>query len=244
MYSRNRMPTDAEYILESLPDHRDGKVGYVVFRVTYGDNARWEQFIERLKEYMGSGLEGESNPQAAEAVKAVFELDIRDNEAELKDASKHDVRAQVLMSIGLQQTRLTCSRIFNAWVESVGGINTVTKYNACIYADEEVVESVLEGEDPRVGFYRTPLRAYVKILDIQYTEETYQYDSEDEPDEAARALLNSDDDGYDPIEGCRSYDVGWVKAAARLLIPRTYAVLCYASGWDRMYVRPPALSEY
>ncbi|GIZ48413.1 hypothetical protein CKM354_001147400 [Cercospora kikuchii] len=227
MYSRNRMPTDAEYILESLPDHRDGKVGYVVFRVTYGDNARWEQFIERLKEYMGSGLEGESNPQAAEAVKAVFELDIRDNEAELKDASKHDVRA-----------------IFNAWVESVGGINTVTKYNACIYADEEVVESVLEGEDPRVGFYRTPLRAYVKILDIQYTEETYQYDSEDEPDEAARALLNSDDDGYDPIEGCRSYDVGWVKAAARLLIPRTYAVLCYASGWDRMYVRPPALSEY
>ncbi|PPJ60895.1 hypothetical protein CBER1_10964 [Cercospora berteroae] len=220
------IPTSAEYILEILPNYRDGKVGYVVFRVTYGDNKRWEQFIQRLTEYMHSGLEDEINREVSEAVKAVFELDIRDNEAELKDASKSDVRA-----------------MFKAWAASVGG-HTVEKYSACIYADEEVVESVLQGEDPRVGFFETPLRAYVKVLDVEYDEETDQYDSEDEPDEKVRALLNSDDDGCDPIEGCRSYDVGWVKATARLLMPRTYAVLSKASGWERVYVRPPALSEY
>ncbi|CAK1367003.1 uncharacterized protein RHO25_011718 [Cercospora beticola] len=218
--------TSAEQILRALAHHLDGKVGYVVFRVTYGDDKKWEQFVERLTGYMHAGLEHETNREVAEALKAVFELDIRDNETELKNASKSEVRA-----------------IFRAWVASTNGMFSITKYGACIYADEEVVESVLQGEDPRAGFFDTPYHAYVKILDYQFEDEPYQYDSEEEPDEQVRASLNAGDDGCDPIEGCRSYDVGWVKAAARMLMPWVYAMLSKGEGWDWVYVRPPAISK-
>lgn len=76
-------------------------------------------------------------------------------------------------------------RHFNQWVESVNGSRVHTRYAHCIYVDQEVIDSVLEGGEP--GSWASEdvhdPRAFVKILDWQF--------EQDEDDE---------DDGEEPVE--------------------------------------------
>lgn len=50
------------------------------------------------------------------------------------------------------------------------------------------------------------------------------------------------DEGFPPIEGCRSEDVGWMKLAVWMIVPRVYNILT-AVGWPDCYERPPKIAE-
>lgn len=63
-------------------------------------------------------------------------------------------------------------------------------------------------------------------------------------DEERRVIdtINAMDEGYDPIEGCTRYDVGWMKYEARALIPRAYTLLM-DFRWADAYARPPEIQN-
>ena len=70
---------------------------------------------------------------------------------------------------------------------SVNGAPTLTKYTNPIYVDEEVMASILEGEDPASTAPRDIQRprAFVKLLDDLYEEEE---------------VVGEDDEGFPPVE--------------------------------------------
>lgn len=51
---------------------------------------------------------------------------------------------------------------------SVRGREDLTRYNYCIYADQEVVDAVLDGEPP--GTFTPEPTSFVKILDMSWEE--------------------------------------------------------------------------
>ncbi|KAF7190939.1 hypothetical protein HII31_08098 [Pseudocercospora fuligena] len=149
-----------------------------------------------------------------------------DNEAESKDASMRNIRQH-----------------FNEWAASVYGLQSLTRYTNCIYADEEVVDAVLS-VDPQASNVQELLKpkAYVKILDYQFQEKPRQWSAEQIDDEQLRRELNAGDEGFPPIgvEACRRNDVGWMKVSAHVLMSRAYKVLL-SDGWYNYYRRPPAV---
>lgn len=60
------------------------------------------------------------------------------------------------------------TRCFQEWVTSVRGREDQTRYNYCIYADQEVVDAVLNGDPP--GTVTLEPTSFVKILDMSWDE--------------------------------------------------------------------------
>lgn len=101
------------------------------------------------------------------------------------------------------------NRKHKEWRTAVGGSPVHPRYANCIYADQEVIDSVLNGEAPDT---KNPLeilypKAFVKILDHLFEEELKQLDSEDEEDDEARERLNKGDEGMSDIEVSASVEV-------------------------------------
>jgi hypothetical protein len=51
------MPYDCDSIREYLSRHPDHKIGFVVFRLTYKDDAQWAKFMDRLNSELKNRLE-------------------------------------------------------------------------------------------------------------------------------------------------------------------------------------------
>lgn len=141
--------------------------------------------------------------------------------------------------------------MFTEWVGSLNGAQTLTKYTNPIYVVEEVLNSILEGEDPDSDSSEDVFRpqAFVKLLDDQYEDE----DVVGEDDEGCRAIevrsltlrqvVTQGPRGTDNFfKGCKRRDVGWLKMPARYLIPRGYALLMN-NGWPNTYIRPPKIVD-
>ena len=112
----------------------------------------------------------------------------------------------------------------------------------CIYADNDVIESLLSGDVPGSSYFKDILepRAFVKLIYGEWKEQATLLGPEDEEDEEVRAMYNAGDEGFEPINGCMREDVGWVNAAARALSLAIYSDL-RSGGWWKAYVRPPEI---
>lgn len=93
------------------------------------------------------------------------------------------------------------------------------KYLHFVVADEEVVQSVLEGETPGTG---QDARAYVKLVNSEWEDRSGWKGGQSFP----------------AIDGCTARDVGWMKVHAQCLFPRAYRLL-QNCGWYDEYCRPP-----
>lgn len=134
-------------------------------------------------------------------------------------------------------------RAFREWCEAVAAGQGMVKYRTCIYADQEVVDAVLNGEYPQpnsVDEIENP-RAYVKLIrrwfDLPSLHEDDGYPLLDVSRYPTRRFFETN---ADAMQGLRVEQVGWMKVAARLLGVRAYSKL-RDDGWHRSYVRPPAI---
>ena len=116
----------------------------------------------------------------------------------------------------------------------MNGHRDLTRYAQCIYADKEVVEAVLHGEDAFTVVIEELLqpRAYVKIINSEFEARP------DAPFRQGDGTTEAEDEGFEPIEGDRREDVGWMKVAACTLVPRAYTMML-DFGWELYYARPP-----
>lgn len=135
---------------------------------------------------------------------------------------------------------------FRSYIASLNGpqiLTVITRYTKCIYADADVVASVLEREDPSSEAPSVVLRpkAFLYIINAKFKDVIKPGDPEEFPDDPeALRRYNEGDEGFPPIEGCRRHDVGWMKVPARELVPYAYEQLL-ENGWHLRYVRPPGM---
>jgi hypothetical protein len=134
--------------------------------------------------------------------------------------------------------------LFNEWGESVYGKPVLARYKRYIYADTETIDSVITGDPPKppgtpvVKRTRPEQIAFVKVVDSADEMEIEQLGPDDIDDPELLRKHNEGDEGYPPIDGSKRHDVGWMKAAACKLIPKTYHILT-AHEWEDAYVRHP-----
>lgn len=91
------------------------------------------------------------------------------------------------------------NRHFIQWVDSLEASRVCTKYEHCIYADEEVINAVLNGKDSLSPVDPRPL-AWVKLLDHDYEESPRNFSEDEVEDDDTRKALNEGDEGYPPVE--------------------------------------------
>ncbi|KAG8625193.1 hypothetical protein KVT40_006944 [Elsinoe batatas] len=189
----------------------DGKWGFVVYRCTYGDNERWQAFMQRLNAY------------ALEALKD-------SNAEDLMDTLDWDVQEDT--SYDEAQTSYIRQE-FRKYVKTAGRL-TEARSNYCVMVDKESLDSVLEADPPPE--YDILDEAYVIIVNRTwrqaYSDGTYAPDSDDE--DAATiddTEKEPEDEGFEETEGCTMQDVGWMNVYISSLPVRTYALLA------RMYCR-------
>ncbi|KAK4505308.1 hypothetical protein PRZ48_003271 [Zasmidium cellare] len=173
---------DCERISRSLNRHHDGKFGFVVWRCSYANDADWARFMERLTKHVHTQIDADP---LGHKIKDHFAWDIMDNKEDLDGATKEQVRKKQ-----------------NEWTNTVGGIPAYGRYTNGIYADQEVIDSVLNGDAPESTSSQDFCHptAFVKVLDDQFEEQPEQLSPEAEPDDAVREKINSGDEGCPPVE--------------------------------------------
>jgi hypothetical protein len=106
------------------------------------------------------------------------------------------------------------------------------RYHYCVQVDDIALKSILECGKNDVGY-----RGQVNLINVYWS---FPNHDEAERKEAEEAKVDLIDEGEPPIEGCRLYDVGWMRYDIRDMLISLYGY----SVRDRVredwyYERPP-----
>ncbi|KAI7153368.1 hypothetical protein KC349_g8403 [Hortaea werneckii] len=247
-YFSNKTP--AKRVEDLLKFYRLPKWGFIVFRCTYGDDARWARFMARL------------NTHKDHILREVYD------KPELTDALDWNVQED--LSLG-GATKGEVRRRFREWVKSKADIpNGLVdfkeqflmcenpRYNYCIHVDSDAMESMTP-QPPDLGGPEGPVSGYVNVVradedwdlpdfgrfDWRSYESSTAGDVEDRGNDEDEN--EDEDDDYDEgeleIEGSRLHDVGWMEVDATSLVPATYTTLIKNPLWDSLYYRPSEMLE-
>ncbi|KAI6796384.1 hypothetical protein KC363_g6156 [Hortaea werneckii] len=239
--------TPAERVEDLLKFYGLSKWGFVVYRCTCGDDARWARFMTRLNTNKDHVLrEIYHKPELADALEWSVQED-----PSLDGATKDEVR-----------------RRFRKWVNSKpeipNGLDDFKKqffmrenprYNYCIHVDSDAMESVTP-QPPVIGGPEGPMSGYVNVVRADENWDLPDFDRFDWHSYESSKACNvedkdysedEDEDDYDEgepeIEGSRLHDVGWMMVDATTLVPETYSTFIKSPSWDRLYCRPPKILE-
>jgi hypothetical protein len=91
--------TEAEAIRDDLDRHPDGKFGFTVYRVEYGNDADFAVFIDRLTAHAHAKLDDDDT---GDQIKDLLQWDIRDDATELDGVSLERVRGSVSVPLTCQ----------------------------------------------------------------------------------------------------------------------------------------------
>lgn len=211
-------------IRKQLAVDPSSKWGFVIYRLTYGDDSAWARLLEILTLRARESLELEDEEakeagtaQDAHALMASLEWTVQEDPATLDGASKSQVRTR-----------------FKQYVES-SQKPWGPRYAACLAVDAASLASVLEGpQPPEVDLEDS---TFVYLIDRCWEHvDRESYDWEAMGQDPAQD--DPEDEGEEEVEGCKMFDVGWMKVNSNGIAPRTYDLLD-GMGWDGLYVRPP-----
>lgn len=83
------MKTQAEAIRDSLHRTHNGKFGFTIYRVAYGNDEDFAHFLEILTANANYHLD---NDDTGDEIRHLLEWDVRDNQSQLDGASISQVR--------------------------------------------------------------------------------------------------------------------------------------------------------
>lgn len=196
--------------------------GFTIYRCTYGDEDAWSKFLALLHKDVREGLEYCSTEEMIDS----FDCHVHENPSILDGASKEVVRKcfrEWIFSPEAEAERLSAS----SCPIHVQGLASTARYAYCVHVDDEVLHSVL---DSKGGGHVNIIKANWALPSEAEVEELRQHF--DDPN------VDPLDEGYEELEGCKMYDVGWMRVGFRGLVPDTYASLDW-SDWETYYWRPP-----
>lgn len=109
------------------------------------------------------------------------------------------------------------------------------RYECFIWVDREALDSVLVAPGSRDAGPGATDPGWVHFVDALWTAALDGVDSETEE-------TDMPDLDFEPIEGCREEDVGWIKVPARSICTELYALFDGYEIWDALYGRPPEMA--
>ena len=238
--------TDAEIIRDLNDFYGLKKWGFVIYRCTYGDDAAWSRFMDRLNRHNEDVLR--ANEQASDFV-ASYNWTVQEDPA-LEGATKDEVRRRF--------RQLRGSLIQSETAEDLDDFKKRTlmwenpRYKYCLHVDSEGLHTVLQRAS---DYFEGPLQGHSNLIRADESWDQPDFDRFDwEKHETEKQRRESDDgpgdedDEYDEgepeIEGSRRTDVGWMKVQVPHLIPGLYRTLIQDHSWDHMYCRPPGVCEH
>jgi hypothetical protein len=202
--------------------------GFIMYRCTYGDDDAWAKFMTILHKCVRESLEECGTEEFMDS----FDCTVREDPSVLDGASKALVRQRFLewrASSDAEAERISS----DSQPILVQGYASTPRYGYCIHVDEEALQSVLRARHPDTDGYVNLIQADWAVPD-------------EEEQEKIRQEFQTDDaleEGEEPIEGCRMYDVGWLKIHLGAVMPSAYAKL-HGGDWDLSYARPPDISMW
>lgn len=203
------------------------KWGFVIYRCSYSDDQAWADcksiFLGRAHHLLSDKAE----------LANTLDLKVFDDIAAFRDASKEDLRRhfQEWARSAWPREQPRAQQQVNLFPE------LLPRYRYFVQIDQAAMESVLENLDIRnIDPWDT---GFVNLVDAHWKSqadrlaelaaEGNELDEDDEPDLS-----------FEPIEGCREEDVGWMRLPSSRMVPRMYEELdlddslCYVN-----YRRPP-----
>ncbi len=216
--------SDARRIKRDLEFSNYDKWGFVVYRCTYGDDDAWDRFKNVITERSRQQI---LDSDAPEILKTLTWTCSEDRQA-FDNASTATLR-----------------RHFNAWarenwqLEQPRGKHAHRpRYQYFIRVDRAALESVLDY--PEAIRERPWLEGgYIDIVDATWQSHAEYADPNPDPEDEE---FDQPDLSYEPIEGCREEDVGWMRLPAKRVGAQMYSVLVGHDAWYFYYERPPEIA--
>ena len=181
----------------------------------------------------------------AEELIHTINWDVRDDLPALDGVSKDFVRQHfrkwVLGPATAQETE--GEDAFPVWRWSHGYRHApVSRYRYCVYVDEDVLRSVLDADDG-IRNFEGELQGYLDVLDAEWEPPTQQPETNDsvtDQNDGEDEVYDPVDDGEEPVDGCKLYNVGWMRIESTCLMPTAYAMF-NIGAWHINYQRPPTV---
>jgi hypothetical protein len=212
------LPSPTRNIQDSLRRLKHDKWGWLIYRCTYGNDEAWSRFKQIIDQRSREIIADYDTPEAADSLEWTF---VEDRGA-LDGASRDQLRARfktwATEAVRTEQPRAEDHGTFG-----------IPRYNFFIQVDESVLRSVVY-EAPQSPEMDMHAEGYVNFVDANWKPL-----SERLPAEGGEG-----DESYEPIDGCREENVGWMKIASFMVGPDFYEVMSgFPDVWYSFYQRPP-----
>ncbi|KAF2175366.1 hypothetical protein K469DRAFT_756269 [Zopfia rhizophila CBS 207.26] len=201
-----------EQIRAKLERYPDAKLGFVVYRCAYKDDAEWNQFMEYLNTHTRHNLESGGIGDLYSRLDWNVQQDLS-----LDGASKKKVREE-----------------FRKWINEEHEINLgMPRHRACVMADQDSVESVVKDPMPPEEHDMFGVK-WVRLIS-RYDEDPESDDDEElELFDPSRPLdeQRGDDEEEEDVETPPppKDEVSSTRVGLSYLVPRVYSLL-EAPGW-------------
>ncbi|OCK76954.1 hypothetical protein K432DRAFT_251937, partial [Lepidopterella palustris CBS 459.81] len=215
---------DSSEIRASMQRQSHRKWGFIIYHCTYASDSAWTRFMALLNQRARESLEEED----ALDLLATLDLSARDDRVLFDGADKSSVRDHFNAWLTSEEAAAAAEQA-DAWGRPRGVL-----YAFPIHVDTAALESVVGESVDR------PEEGYVNLINSYWAmpdPETYDFEGNGK----VRGEDDPTDEGEEPVEGCRLWDVGWMKADIFDLVPGKYATLLQPGRYYTCYKRPPVV---
>ena len=226
----------ADSIAGASPPRGHKYWGLTIFRCTYSNDAAWSRIMEFIESHVHETLESYD----ADDLKRSLRMTVHSEASILNGASKELVRERFKAWITSEDVRQELVSL-DGQQTSISEVDKTPRYEYCLHVDQGALDSIIDPEK-QLAKEDAGIRGYVNLIDANW-------EMPDAGERAAQLRIDDPeeddplDDGEEPIDGCKLYDVGWMKVSVIGLMPGGYAKLRMRL-WEENYVRPPALAEF
>jgi hypothetical protein len=218
---------EAAKIKRNLNQDNHDRWGFAIYRCTYGDDAAWERFKDIIATRAQKEIRKLGEPEILDKLElTIFE------DREIFDNAKTDFLREHFNqwkrdSLPREQPRTT--RSTEVMLEKT------PRYRYFIRVDREALDSVLGAPGNRDADPGSRATGWVHFIDTMWTADMDDVDSDTEE-------FDMPDLNFEPVEGCREGNVGWMKVATGSISTELYSLLDDPEMWRVIYKRPPEMA--
>ncbi len=210
-------------IRDTLREMRHDKWGFLIYRCTYADDPAWARFKQIINERSRQDVADSDVPELANSLEWTFVED----STTLDRASKELTRARFRTWTASGAEEAEQPRAIGHWAPMKS-----PRYEYFVRADEGALRSFVN-EAPQPPDFDLEGVGYVNLVDASWR--PHDDDSED---------LDRNDQPFEPIEGCRAGNVGWMKTASQMVGLSGYDAFTTLGDWCAFSKRPPEVVTY
>ena len=221
------MLNEVAKVRRNLNQDNHDRWSFAIYRCTYGNDAAWSRF----EDIITTRAQKEICELGEPGILDKLEWTIFDDRETFDNATVDFLRGQFNQwkSANWRREQPRATRL----AEVVLSRNPRHRY--FIRVGREALDSVLSAPGNRDADPGSTAAGWVHFVDSMWTAEIDDVDSDTEECD----MPNLD---FEPIEGCREEDVGWMKVATRSICTEAYSLLDDPKMLRVIYKRPPEVA--